>query len=145
METRETVEQWLRTMPVPEAPDRSWIKLHGPARRLLEEAVELCIATGMTPGTISDAVMDSISNESRKHYFPFPSQMRLEFDMRDVAAEATDVQIQLWNLWRFLNAAYKAPVQDDRSLEQRMLDVKMIGFRSSVMIVHSDGAYYKAK
>jgi NTP pyrophosphatase (non-canonical NTP hydrolase) len=73
------------------------------ARRALEECVELCLATGVDAGALMATVVDSLANQSMKAsraagHAVFPSELREEYDLKEVAGEAADVLLCLRDL-----------------------------------------------
>lgn len=71
------------------------------AGRLIEEAVELCLATGLTSGQIMEHVADALHNQALKASVNhgstvFPSQ--LQPDPGEIAEECADVGLLLKDL-----------------------------------------------
>lgn len=70
------------------------------AGRLIEEVVELCLATGMDNNTIMGHVMDSVYNQTgkasrRSGMIIYPSYMPVEYDKAEATEEAADVALIL--------------------------------------------------
>lgn len=73
------------------------------AGRFIEEAVELCLATGMNPNAIMGHVMDSIHNQAgkagrRADKVIYPSQYNEEVVASNIAEEAADCSLVLKDL-----------------------------------------------
>lgn len=62
------------------------------AGRLLEETVELCIASGQTPEQVLGHVLDALANEASKKNL-YPTELKPEYDINEVAGELVDVNI----------------------------------------------------
>lgn len=71
------------------------------AQRVLEECVELCLATGMTAAQIYNGVADSIHNQCVKASTlrtVFPSQYQEIYDRPSIIKEIADVRLVLLDL-----------------------------------------------
>jgi phosphoribosyl-ATP pyrophosphohydrolase len=73
------------------------------ARRLLEECVELCIASGASVPQILSSIQDSIYNQSLKSsknsgFTVFPSQLHYPTDMWELTKEIADVFLVMADL-----------------------------------------------
>jgi NTP pyrophosphatase (non-canonical NTP hydrolase) len=99
------------------------------AARMLEECVELCLATGVHPGGILLVVGDSLANQALKASHEtgntvFPSEVSEEYDPKEVAGEAADVLLCIRDLeWvAKIDADFQAHKKFDRlRSNERML------------------------
>lgn len=71
------------------------------ALRLLDEVVELCLASGLGSGTILEGVADALSREAAKTGTQVSGLVGTEAIYEDVVDELADVSLQaLWATWR---------------------------------------------
>ena len=150
MENRESVVEWLDSLPkpTPTTSPRYLLPAASTCRRILEEAVELCLAAGLSYSDVLVAVADSTVSQIRKEPpYTYPSTAPCTVDRHAVHEEATDIQILLWHLW-LQEARTEEPSIPPAGLgghEQRALDKKMTKLRATTMLVQPDGSYYRKK
>jgi hypothetical protein len=105
--------------------------------RMIEEAVELCLACGLHPNSIFGHVADALHNEARKASC-FPTELRPEQSMHERAVEIGDVS-NCVDIIRHLCGIDPAEVG---LLQQDKLD-KMEAWAASGEAKIIDGLFYR--
>lgn len=104
------------------------------AKRLLEEAAELVLACGGTPGDVLLAAADAIASECRKRDGKYPSEVEpLDVRMEEIQVEVADVQILL------------DLIRDVAFLTEAGLDREMGGKAEALRFAWSQGQIYVTK
>lgn len=103
MITPQTVGEFVDTVSTKSNPDTPRRTATAVAGRFIEEAVELCLATGMKPADIMVHVMDSIHNQvgkagRRVGKVIYPSEYTEEVIAANIAEEAADCSLVLKDL-----------------------------------------------
>ena len=106
--------------------------------RLLEEMVELCLASGMTTGDVFARIADCLTKEAAKVKL-FPSELEARQDPAEMLVELGDCRILLEYV-RFLASqqygAYFEKKSLDAQVESKLFDLEACAQRGELTVVN---------
>jgi hypothetical protein len=108
------------------------------ALRLIEEAVELCLAAGASPADISTSIYDALRNEHAKHPERGFNEGKRE-DQRELAGELADVRL-LTNFCQLLAFIPDVEVFDNAKFKLHRLRQAQ---RDGTLHWTEDGRFYR--